>query len=165
MERKGTLRPRGIVSPREVGRPSDLASLRQPTPAIDVSGAPGTPPAIEGTRIAPGAGVDLPPRRPIAWDLEPNSSKERHVSRTETCPECGASLQPRDQTCQKCGHPLSFEVDEADVPCGACDAPIGVRTETCPSCGENGYPALRPRRSKGFKGSPALETRRATESA
>ena len=35
--------------------------------------------------------------------------------------------------------------------------------ETCPECGETGYPALRPRKGRKFKGSPALEAKRSEE--
>lgn len=74
-----------------------------------------------------------------------------------SCPSCGAALEAGDQTCQACGEALSYRADEDDVPCRVCGAEITALTETCPGCGESGYPALRPRRGKGFKGSPALE--------
>ena len=68
------------------------------------------------------------------------------------CPECGTSIAPADQTCQKCGKAVSYEPGESDVSCAVCGAEIAAYTETCPSCGETGYPALRPRRGKGWKG-------------
>lgn len=68
------------------------------------------------------------------------------------CPKCGADVGPADQTCQKCGKPLSYEPDEGPVVCAVCEAEISAYTETCPECGETGYPALRPRRGKGWKG-------------
>lgn len=74
-----------------------------------------------------------------------------------SCPSCGATLEAGDQTCQACGEALSYRADEDGVPCRVCGAEITALTETCPECGESGYPALRPRRGKGFKGSPALE--------
>ena len=73
------------------------------------------------------------------------------------CPDCGTPLNEGDQTCQKCGKALSFDPAEPGVHCRVCDTEIGAYTETCPNCGETGYPALRPRKGKGFKGSPALE--------
>lgn len=69
-----------------------------------------------------------------------------------TCPSCGAETSLTDQTCQKCGTALSYEPAEADVGCAVCGASIEAYTETCPECGETGYPALRPRRGKGWKG-------------
>lgn len=69
-----------------------------------------------------------------------------------TCPRCGAELAATDQTCQKCGKPLSYEPGEADVRCAVCEAVIDAYRETCPECGETGYPALRPRKGKGWKG-------------
>lgn len=39
--------------------------------------------------------------------------------------------------------------------CLACGEPLpGPGTEACPACGERGYPGLRPRRGKGWKGPP-----------
>lgn len=73
------------------------------------------------------------------------------------CPKCGAPIEHGNQTCQKCGTALSYDPAESGVECRVCGADIGAYTETCPSCGERGYPALRPRKGKGFKGSPALE--------
>ena len=69
------------------------------------------------------------------------------------CPECGAEVGVTDQTCQKCGEPLSFEPDEVGVHCAVCGAEIGAYSETCSGCGETGYPALRPRRGRKWKGS------------
>jgi ribosomal protein L40E len=34
-----------------------------------------------------------------------------------------------------------------------CGAEIGAYAETCKECGETGYPALRPRRGRKWKGS------------
>lgn len=79
------------------------------------------------------------------------------MTRAESCPACSAPLKPWDQTCQKCGQPLPYAADEESVACAVCGAAISAYAETCPSCGERGYPALRPRKGKGFKGSPALE--------
>ncbi len=76
--------------------------------------------------------------------------------KTSECPKCGSRLKTGDQTCQKCGTPLSYDPAEAGVHCTVCDAEIGAYTETCPNCGETGYPALRPRKGKGWKGSPAM---------
>lgn len=75
----------------------------------------------------------------------------------DACPACSSPLRPGDQTCQKCGQPLSYGVDEHGVACTVCGAEISAYTETCPSCGERGFPALRPRKGKGFKGSPSFE--------
>lgn len=72
--------------------------------------------------------------------------------KTTECPECGRPVGPADQTCQKCGKPLPYEPGEGGVPCAVCGAEIEAYTETCPACGETGYPALRPRRGKGWKG-------------
>lgn len=69
------------------------------------------------------------------------------------CPECGEPVGPTDQTCQKCGKPLSYRPAEQGTHCAVCDAEIGAYTETCPHCGETGYPALRPRRGRKWKGS------------
>ncbi|MCZ0936494.1 MAG: zinc ribbon domain-containing protein [Gemmatimonadetes bacterium] len=69
------------------------------------------------------------------------------------CPECGAPVGRSDQTCQKCGAALSFAPDEVGVHCAVCGDAIGAYTETCPGCGETGYPALRPRRGRKWKGS------------
>lgn len=77
--------------------------------------------------------------------------------RRARCPSCDARLQPGEQTCQECGAPLSYEPGEADVVCRVCDEEIGAFAETCPACGERGYPALRPRTGKGFRGAPAGE--------
>ena len=74
-----------------------------------------------------------------------------------SCPECGNEIGASDQTCQKCGQALSFVSDQTDVGCVVCGASITAYTETCPGCGETGYPALRPRRGKGFKGAPPDE--------
>lgn len=68
------------------------------------------------------------------------------------CPECGSAVGPADQTCQACGAPLPYEPGQGAVPCAVCGSEITAYTETCPSCGESGYPALRPRRGKGWKG-------------
>lgn len=69
------------------------------------------------------------------------------------CPECGDPVGRSDQTCQKCGEPLSFAPNETGVHCAVCGDAIGAYTETCPGCGETGYPALRPRRGRKWKGS------------
>lgn len=69
------------------------------------------------------------------------------------CPECGEPVGPTDQTCQKCGKPLSYRPAEQGTHCAVCDAEIGAYAETCPHCGETGYPALRPRRGRKWKGS------------
>jgi predicted nucleic acid-binding Zn ribbon protein len=82
------------------------------------------------------------------------------VTRASECPACGAAVGPNDQTCQKCGRDLSWTPDEEGVACAVCGTPIRAYTLTCPSCGETGYPALRPRKGKGFKGSPDFESRR-----
>lgn len=74
-----------------------------------------------------------------------------------SCPDCGADVPRGEQTCPDCGEPLSFEPGEPGVPCRVCGAEITAYTETCPECGESGYPALRPRKGKHFKGSPELE--------
>ena len=76
------------------------------------------------------------------------------MTRAMTCPECETELGPYDQTCQKCGRPVSYLADESNVGCAVCGASITAYAETCPECGETGYPALRPRRGKGFKGAP-----------
>lgn len=75
------------------------------------------------------------------------------------CPECGADLAPGDQTCQKCGAPVSYDPGQGGVGCQVCGTRIGAYVETCPACGETGYPALRPRKGRGFKGAPAAEDR------
>jgi primosomal protein N' len=85
------------------------------------------------------------------------------VSKANECPACGAAAGANDQTCQKCGRDLSWRPDEEDVACSVCGAAIRAYTLTCPSCGETGYPALRPRKGKGFKGSPDFESGRAGE--
>jgi len=77
-----------------------------------------------------------------------------------SCPECGAELSAADQTCDACGEPLPFEPGEPGVACRVCGAEIDAYAETCPECGEKGYPALRPRTGKHFKGSPASEDAR-----
>ncbi|UCG76497.1 MAG: zinc ribbon domain-containing protein [Gemmatimonadota bacterium] len=71
-----------------------------------------------------------------------------------TCPTCGESVPHGHQTCAKCGVALSYEPAQPDVGCAVCQAPIDAYVETCPRCGETGYPALRPRRGKGWKGAP-----------
>lgn len=71
---------------------------------------------------------------------------------TTRCPTCGAETGPTDQTCQTCGQPLPYEPGERAVACAVCGATIDAYVETCPRCGEGGYPALRPRRGKGWKG-------------
>jgi LSD1 subclass zinc finger protein len=68
-----------------------------------------------------------------------------------------------DQTCQACGKALSYEAGEGHVGCAVCGADIGAYAETCPECGETGYPALRPRKGRKFKGSPDLEAKRSQE--
>ncbi|MFQ5890617.1 MAG: zinc ribbon domain-containing protein [Gemmatimonadota bacterium] len=82
------------------------------------------------------------------------------MSRATVCPACETPLKPGEQTCQKCGKPLPYDFDETGVVCTVCGAEITAYTETCPACGETGYPALRPRKGKGFKGSPAREAER-----
>lgn len=77
------------------------------------------------------------------------------MTRVTTCPQCGNELGAFDQTCQKCGKALSYDANESAVGCAVCGATITAYAETCPECGETGYPALRPRRGKGFKGAPA----------
>jgi LSD1 subclass zinc finger protein len=69
-----------------------------------------------------------------------------------SCPNCNAAISPGDQTCQGCGKPLSLPPRAKDIPCKVCGAAITAYTLTCPECGEGGYPALRPRKGKGFKG-------------
>jgi primosomal protein N' len=69
------------------------------------------------------------------------------------CPECGAEVGIADQTCQKCGHALSYQPDEVGVHCAVCGSEIGAYTQKCPECGESGYPALRPRKGRKWKGS------------
>lgn len=73
---------------------------------------------------------------------------------SKTCPACGTQLPRADQTCAKCGTALSYEPAEAAVQCAVCGEAIDAYTETCPGCGETGYPALRPRRGKGWLGAP-----------
>lgn len=85
------------------------------------------------------------------------------MTKFSECPECGNEMGPHDQTCQKCGVALSYEAAEQHVGCAVCGADIGAYTETCPECGETGYPALRPRKGRKFKGSPDLEARRTKE--
>lgn len=70
----------------------------------------------------------------------------------ERCPGCGEEVGSTDQTCQACGKPLSYGPAEPEVACAVCGATIDAYLETCPSCGETGYPALRPRKGKGWKG-------------
>lgn len=70
----------------------------------------------------------------------------------KTCQSCGTELRPGDQTCAKCGTAISYEPAEAGVVCLVCGEAIDAYVETCPSCGETGYPALRPRRGKGWLG-------------
>jgi LSD1 subclass zinc finger protein len=82
------------------------------------------------------------------------------MTKVHTCPKCGHDLGAFDQTCQNCGTPYSYDPGEAAVGCSVCGADIGAYTETCPACGETGYPALRPRKGKGFKGSPDYESDR-----
>lgn len=74
-----------------------------------------------------------------------------------TCPKCGADVGPTDQTCQRCGKALSYAPDESDVRCAVCEAVIDAYRETCPECGETGYPALRPRKGKGWKGADPVD--------
>lgn len=69
-----------------------------------------------------------------------------------TCPTCGETVGRADQTCQTCGQPLSYEPGQPEVSCAVCGAEIDAYADTCPRCGETGYPALRPRRGKGWKG-------------
>lgn len=71
---------------------------------------------------------------------------------TRECPRCGAGMAATDQTCQACGKPLSWSPDEPGVRCAVCEAEIDAYEETCPECGETGYPALRPRKGRGWKG-------------
>ncbi len=85
------------------------------------------------------------------------------MTKVSTCPECGAEMGEFDQTCQKCGKGLSYDAGEDHVGCAVCGADIGAYSETCPECGETGYPALRPRKGRKFKGSPALEEKRAEQ--
>ncbi len=85
------------------------------------------------------------------------------MTKVSTCPECGNELGQFDQTCQKCGLALSYDAGEEHVGCAVCGADISANTETCPECGETGYPALRPRKGRKFKGSPDLEAKRASE--
>lgn len=73
---------------------------------------------------------------------------------SKTCTECGANLARGEQTCPRCGTPLSHMPAEAAVGCAVCGAAIDAYIETCPGCGETGYPALRPRRGKGWLGAP-----------
>ncbi|MFQ5689519.1 MAG: zinc-ribbon domain-containing protein [Gemmatimonadota bacterium] len=75
---------------------------------------------------------------------------------TRNCRKCGAPIGPADQTCQKCGAPLSYAPSQSGVRCAVCGKEIDAYVETCPHCGETGYPALRPRKGKGWKGSAAL---------
>jgi LSD1 subclass zinc finger protein len=82
------------------------------------------------------------------------------MSKPTECPSCNHTLGPYDQTCQKCGEPLSYAPGESVVGCTVCGADIGAFVETCPGCGETGYPALRPRKGRGFKGSPEYEAER-----
>lgn len=82
------------------------------------------------------------------------------MTRASECPACGVTVGENDQTCQTCGRDLSWKPDEDGVSCAVCGTPIRAYTLTCPSCGETGYPALRPRKGKGFKGSPEFEARR-----
>lgn len=89
--------------------------------------------------------------------MSPSSRSSRSSSRRPGCPACGTRIGPADQTCQGCGEPLSFSPARDGVPCGACQALIPAYLQTCPACGEEGYPALRPRRGKGWKGSPSRE--------
>ncbi|MDT8436601.1 MAG: zinc ribbon domain-containing protein [Gemmatimonadota bacterium] len=85
------------------------------------------------------------------------------MSQPNECPTCSTPLGPRDQTCQKCGTPVSWDLDPdhgAVASCGVCGTSMRAMELTCPSCGETGYPALRPRKGKGFKGSPEFEADR-----
>lgn len=75
----------------------------------------------------------------------------------QRCPSCDARLPPGEQTCQECGAPLSYDPGEGGVVCRVCGDEIDAFAETCPSCGERGYPALRPRKGKGFEGAPEEE--------
>lgn len=76
------------------------------------------------------------------------------MTQPSQCPSCGSSLEPGDQTCQRCGQPLPLEPGAPDAACKVCGAVIGAYTETCPNCGEVGYPALRPRHGKKWQGPP-----------
>ena len=69
------------------------------------------------------------------------------------CPECGEAIGSADQTCQKCGAALSYVPGEADVCCAVCESAMSAYAESCPECGETGYPALRPRKGRKWKGS------------
>ena len=70
------------------------------------------------------------------------------------CPECGDPVGATDQTCQKCGHALSFRPDEVGVHCAVCGAEIGAYTAEVPRVRGVGLPALlRPRRGRKWKGS------------
>lgn len=82
-------------------------------------------------------------------DAQDDSRDDRRMD----CPDCGDPIGLSDQTCQKCGVPLSFIPDEVGVHCAVCGMEIGAYTEQCPACGESGYPALRPRRGRKWKGS------------
>ena len=87
-------------------------------------------------------------------DREHRQRKEDPIDdKRMDCPECGEAVGAADQTCQKCGEPLSYKPDEVGVHCAVCGAEIGAYSETCSGCGETGYPALRPRRGKKWKGS------------
>jgi predicted nucleic acid-binding Zn ribbon protein len=100
-----------------------------------------------------GLGAVSPRRGPTG----PTESGELSVTKTTECPACGNTLGRYDQTCQKCGRALSYNPAEDHVGCAVCGAVIGAYAETCPECGETGYPALRPRKGRKFKGSPHVE--------
>ena len=85
------------------------------------------------------------------------------MTKFSECPECGHELGAYDQTCQKCGRALPYDAGEEHVGCAVCGADIGAYTEACPNCGETGYPALRPRKGRKFKGSPDFEAKRTEE--
>lgn len=93
------------------------------------------------------------PRCPARTREEEDPIGDQRNDTRMDCPECGDPVGRADQTCQKCGAPLSFAPDETGVHCAVCGDAIGAYTETCPACGETGYPALRPRRGRKWKGS------------
>lgn len=76
------------------------------------------------------------------------------MTRRTDCPECGAPLETGAQTCPRCGAPLSFSPGDPDGTCATCGEAMPAYAERCPACGETGYPALRPRRGKDWKGAP-----------
>jgi hypothetical protein len=73
--------------------------------------------------------VSPPVATPADQDLPPVETAEP-ADKFNTCPDCGASLEPNDTTCPGCG--AEFEVV---LECPTCQASIPLGSQNCPSCG------------------------------